>query len=147
MAYIDALDAAYWFIARNAEEEMEGADGITNMKVQKLLYYAQGCTLALTGQPLFEDEIVAWQHGPVVVSVYEQFKDYKGNNIDDRKAVTIPKEICEILEGVYCEFGQYSAWKLRNMTHSEDPWLETKKNAIIPKEKIKKYFREHYVEE
>ena len=40
-----------------------------------------------------------------------------------------------LLTEVYDTFGQYSAWKLRDMTHEETPWQETPQNGIIPTEK------------
>ena len=48
-----------------------------------------------------------------------------------------------LLESVYEEFGQYSAWKLRNMTHKETPWLSTKKNDVIRLDVIEKYFKDY----
>ena len=77
MAYTTAENVAKWFLIRNATEEENGADGISNLKLQKLLYYAQGCTLALKNAPLFDDPIVAWQHGPVVESIYHKYKSYE----------------------------------------------------------------------
>ena len=51
-----------------------------------------------------------------------------------------------ILEDVYDEFGQYSAWKLRNMTHEETPWQSTPQNEVISQAAIADYFRANYVE-
>ena len=45
---------------------------------------------------------------------------------------------------MYREFGQYTAWKLRDMTHQEAPWKETPRNGIIDKKLIEKYFKENY---
>ena len=148
MAYTTAENTAKWFLVRNAAEEENGADGITNLKLQKLLYYAQGCTLALKSTPLFDDPIVAWQHGPVVESIYRKYKSYESNPItpEEFDVSVIPAEISNILEDVYLNFGQFSAWKLRNMTHEETPWLTTAKNGVISTAKIKKYFEENYIE-
>ena len=64
MAKHTAAEAAKWFLARNRiTAEEAGGEYISNLKLQKLLYYAQGCFLAVTGKPLFSDPIVAWQHG------------------------------------------------------------------------------------
>ena len=49
-------------------------DQISNLKLNKLLYYAQGTHLARTGKPLFENAIEAWQYGPVVPEVYQKYK-------------------------------------------------------------------------
>lgn len=143
---------AKWFLARNKYDVDMGIgdESISNLKLQKLLYYAQGCVLAITGDPLFNDEIQAWEHGPVVPDIYHQYKEFGRNDIEfdndfDRSAIS--PQINDILEEVYNEFGQYSAWKLRNMTHDETPWQETLKNNPISNESIKKYFKENYIEQ
>jgi len=51
----------------------EAGDQITNMKVQKLLYYVQGCHLGLYGTPAFAGEFQAWKYGPVEPSVYSEY--------------------------------------------------------------------------
>lgn len=144
-----ALQVAEWFLAynRNAMNE-EGADYISNLKLQKLLYYAQGSFLAVNDSPLFDDDIVAWQHGPVVEAVYHQYKCNGANGIPYEKDFDFSEfteEENELLSEVYSTFGQYSAWKLRNMTHEETPWQETPKNSVIPKEKIMEYFKQEYL--
>lgn len=118
----------------------------------KLLYYAQGAFLGLTGKPLFEDDLVAWAHGPVVVDVYHEYcsNGARGIEYDDdklRPKEEYTQEEKNILNQVYDYFGQYSAWKLRNMTHQERPWKETMQNHVIPKQLIEEYFREEYVDE
>ena len=47
---------------------------------------------------------------------------------------------------MYKVFGKFSAWALMEMTHSEDPWKNTNRNDIIPKESIRQYFVENVVE-
>ena len=68
-----ALDIAKWFIFRYAEIEEPG-EPLTLMKLLKLLYYAEGCSLALNNKSLFEEDILAWEHGPVVSEVYDAYK-------------------------------------------------------------------------
>jgi uncharacterized phage-associated protein len=65
-----ALTIAKWFIAWAEAEEEE----LSNLKLQKLLYYAQGHHLARFGHALFEEPIQAWSHGPVVPGVYHEYK-------------------------------------------------------------------------
>lgn len=143
---------AKWFLARNKMDFNFGYtdECITNLKLQKLLYYAQGCVLALTNSPLFSEEIQAWEHGPVVPELYSKYKVYGRNGIEFNEQYD-EKEIDEairgILETVYREFGQFSAWKLRDMTHQETPWKTTQKNSNISNDVIKEYFKTHYVEE
>lgn len=145
-----AIDIAKWFINYNLklrDIDNEDTDNITNLKLQKLLYYAQGSMLALKDKLLFNDDIVAWSHGPVVREVYDEFKNNGSNGIDEYfENISVDNETEQVLVQVYNIFGQYSAWGLRNMTHQETPWLETNRNDVISIEKIKKYFKENYVE-
>lgn len=144
-----AKQVAEWFLAYNRNRmEEEDADDISNLKLQKLLYYAQGCYLALTDKPLFNDKILAWAHGPVVNSVYQEYKRYQSSGIpyDGYYVSPFDEETESILEEVYAVFGKYSAWGLRNMTHREDPWKETPRDCEISQNKIKEYFLQNYVQ-
>ncbi len=67
------IDVANYFLSLVNEDQGEG---ITNMKMQKLVYYAQGFSLAMLNKPLFEEPIEAWQYGPVVPTLYHAFKKY-----------------------------------------------------------------------
>lgn len=150
MAKHTAAQVAKWGLAHNriATDE-EGAEYISNLKLQKLLYYAQGVFLAVTDKPLFDDDIVAWLQGPVVESVYHQYKANGAQGIPFDKDFDFSEftpEENELLTEVYDVFGQYSALKLRNMTHEETPWKETKQNDVIPLQIIKDYFKKEYVE-
>lgn len=149
MAKYSAAMIAEWFLYYNRLMMREsGADLISNLKLQKLLYYAQGCYLAIKDQPLFDEPIVAWDHGPVVEEVYRIYRSNRSNGIqyDEDFNENIDPETTDILKQVYSVFGQYSAWGLRNMTHQELPWINTQRNAEISQESIKQYFKEHYVE-
>ncbi|EPY2302229.1 putative phage-associated protein [Clostridium sporogenes] len=148
-----ADEIAKWFLIRDRSENNKLE--ISNLKLQKLLYYAQGVYLAITDNPLFKDDIVAWQHGPVVEDIYYEFKDNGSkiicydpldNDIDIIKKIEENEEARDTLEFVAEEFGQYTAWKLRNMTHDERPWQVTGRNDVIDNNVIKDYFREEVVE-
>lgn len=145
-----AEEIADWFIAYNNVIMAESdAEYISNLKLQKLLYYAQGIYSALTDELLFKDDFVAWKHGPVVDIVYHKYKRYgsEGIKIEDDEDLFIisDEDTIKILEQVYNVFGQYSAWKLRNMTHEEYPWKSTDLNKIIDKEKIQDFFLKEYI--
>ena len=143
-----ASDVAKWILNYNKiQMDVAGADFISNLKLQKLLYYAQGCYLAFYNRPLFNDELVAWEHGPVVESVYHEYKNNGGRGIESFGNIQEPYTIEEeaTLKTMYENFARYSAWGLRNMTHNEKPWQDTLKNHIIDKKLIKEYFEQHYV--
>jgi len=127
----------------------EDADYISNLRLQKLLHYAQGCFLAVMGSPLFSDDIVAWKHGPVVESVYNQYCSNGSYGIvfeDEFDPLPFSEEENRLLIQVYDLFGQYSAWKLRDMTRKEAPWLSTPPNEVIKISLIEDYFNREYVE-
>lgn len=148
MAKYTANEIAKWFLRENRIMKDEAdADSISNLKLQKLLYYAQGCYLAITDETLFDEEILAWKHGPVVNEVYQEYKHCKSNGIpdDEIEIIKVDPKTENILNQVYNVFGQYSAWGLRNMTHNEKPWKETEQNRVIKLEVIKEYFKENYI--
>jgi uncharacterized phage-associated protein len=144
MAKYDATTIAKWFLAW-ADYEEEGA--LSNLKLQKLLYYAQGHHLARAGLPLFDDHIQAWAHGPVVPTVYRQYSAYGSNAIpapDQFDFESIDASTHNLLASLWETHGSKSAWKLREMTHSEAPWRdsfrEEERNVVIPVRNIQQYF-------
>ncbi|MBI4187360.1 MAG: SocA family protein [Chloroflexi bacterium] len=136
-----ASDVAVYFLSLVDEDE---GDFISNLKLQKLLYYAQGFHLAMFDEPLFDETIEAWAHGPVVRRVYSEYADFGANPIP-RPANLEPlgKDTEDFLNEIYGVFGQYSAWKLREMTHDEPPWKDSYrvgKSRIISHAAMKTYF-------
>ena len=126
------------------EKQNEG-DGLTNMKLQKLVYYAQGFFLAINDQPLFQERIEAWTHGPVVPDLYHSYKGFGNGAImppDDFDVSAIGAEESSLIEEVYEVLGQFSAWRLRNMTHEEPPWRDHEEYAEeIPQPELAAYFK------
>ena len=144
-----ANQIAQWFISRaKYDVDHNGGEYITHLKLQKLLYYAQGCYGAINGKPLFEEKIYNWTHGPVVKKIYERYKDFADRGIDIE--VSLPKiddNTESLLEEVYRVFGKYSAWALRDMTHGEDPWKNTKQDEEISFNSIVDYFKREVIAE
>lgn len=139
-----AQETANYFIWRANQDEQYG-DNITNLKLQKLVYYAQGFHLAWYEEPLFGEQIEAWAHGPVVRPLYFKFQEYGAYPIptpDGFDPALVDDHTKAVLEEVYAVYGQFSAWGLRNLTHEEDPWKDTARNAVIPQEAMKNYFAE-----
>ncbi|OOZ35622.1 Panacea domain-containing protein [Solemya velesiana gill symbiont] len=135
-------DVAQYFVAKGIDSE---DCGMSNLKLQKLVYYAQGFHLALYDQPLFEERIFAWTHGPVSPDLYHKYKEHGKSPITDveyNPSDRFTDEQIDFLEEIYEVFGQFSAWKLRNMTHSEPPWQAHEEYASeIPIEAMKEYFQ------
>lgn len=116
----------------------EHGDGITNLKLQKQLYYAQAWRLALKDEPLFDAQFQAWIHGPVISRIYGQYKQYGCGPIpftgsgtsalaeDCLPEPALPTEVRSHLMDVMSAYGDLSAWQLERLTHSEAPWLEAR---------------------
>lgn len=117
---------------------------VTNLKLQKTLYYVQGYYLARFGKPLFADEIVNWAYGPVVPEAYFKFCSYGAAPIE---AEDIPNYfaglgygesgyICKVVNACLCR----TARRLVEKTHTEDPWLNTFRNQPIDVMSIRDFF-------
>lgn len=124
-------------------------DTLTNLKLQKLAYYAQAWFLALNNEELFNDEFEAWVHGPVCVTLYHRFKRARWNPITENpEKPNLDEDICNHLQEVFSVFGKYSAFDLEQMTHSEDPWIHARghlaldeaSRSIIPKESMLQFY-------
>jgi uncharacterized phage-associated protein len=76
---INSINVACYFIIRAYEDGIEAE--ITNMKVQKLLYYSQSLHLALYDEPLFSDEIQAWRLGAVCPEAYKFYSEFEANQL------------------------------------------------------------------
>jgi len=135
---VRALQIACYFLTRQDRE-----DQISNLKLQKLLYFAQGAFLARFGHRLFSDPLMAWEHGPVAVAVWREYRDFKSDAITppaDFDASALDPVVREILDEVYGTWGRYSAWTLREMTHRQGPWKDTAENQEIDLEAIRAFF-------
>lgn len=110
-------------------QDDDAGDLISNLKLQKLLYYCQGIYVAINSvhSPLFPDKIYAWEHGPVVKTVYREYRDYRKKALPVTVRPPMVASDAAVIDEVYRVFGKFSAWKLRQMTHSEMPW---KKNYV-----------------
>ena len=121
-------------------------DVLTNLKLQKLLYYAQAWFLVHFKTTLFDSNIEAWEYGPVVPDAYTEFKTFNRNPIEysatKKEESIFEKEKLEVLDSVYCTYVKYSAHELVNITHNEKPWIEAYKSQdkIITPEAMKSYY-------
>ena len=135
-----SLDIANAFLALS---EPDKGDIISNLKLQKLLYYAQGYYLALYEERLFNEDLYAWQYGPVVQEIYHEFKGYGSGAIDvpsDFDFASLSEKELELINDVNSLYGQYSAVKLMEMTHNEAPWQNTALNQVISDKLLRDYF-------
>jgi uncharacterized phage-associated protein len=123
------FDVADYFIAMTKADCKDGLndDVMTHLKLQKLVYYAQGFCLATLGKPLFEEPLEAWEHGPVCPALYQKYKNYKRKPIGTRLSVeeaerAFSSEELEVLRMVYDDFGCLTASYLRKLSHEDKAW-------------------------
>lgn len=139
----NVMDIANELLKKAAEDG--GGDLLTNMKLQKLLYYEQGFHLAYFNQPLFNEAIEAWQYGPVVPLVYEHYKSFGRTGLEPKSNDFCFQDKIEksLFDEVYRVYSAYSAIGLMDMTHSELPWKTTIVGVgnEISHEKMKMFFK------
>lgn len=157
---------ANYFLAKAREANRE----LTPMKLQKLVYFAQGWHLAVRNRPLIDEQVEAWKFGPVVRTLYREFSEFGDRPIDREatrwiKGKGIPcievtpsladrpedaEFTAKFLDRVWDIYGDYTAIQLSNLTHEPGtPWDATQRKyggAIplgtdIPQDEIRSYFR------
>lgn len=146
---ISHKDVARFFLAF----ANEAGEPITNLKLQKLVYYAQAWYLANYNKPLFEADFEAWVHGPVIPKLYQDYKKFGfspiTSNVEKKESnKNIDEETLTFLNEVAKIYMPYGAYQLELMTHNEEPWVSARKNCepdencnnIISKESMKKYY-------
>lgn len=136
----DALTIAKWIINKVQPEPL---------KLQKLLYLAQGYSYAFHDRPLFSDELEGWVHGPVVRSVYDMFKNFQYNCINISYEIEkLDDDAEDILNYVVDNFSKYDAKYLEKLSHEQEPWIlsrtgldpDERSDKTISKESIANYF-------
>lgn len=141
------------------------ADGfvLSPLKLIKLTYIAYGWYLALKSEKLFFEKIEAWQHGPVIPSIYHEFKHYGSQPIDDHAYIVdldadsgivscyAPKidsddaDTAFILSRVWGSYKSFSGWQLRDKTHETgSPWSKVYREGVRGIALEDDHISEHY---
>lgn len=128
---------------------------VTPLMLQKLLYFVQGIYSALYKRPIFAEDCRAWIHGPVYPEVYDLFRDFKYNPIDDARFAllegteeALTEEERKVIDLVVDTFGMYGGKTLEKITHNEDPWKDARRgyadsipsSELLTKDSILKYY-------
>lgn len=121
------------------------------LKLQKLLYYCNAWSLAIRNRPMFTDATQAWQHGPVVASIYAQHRMLTSvDTWEFGDASQMSADDVAFADAVIDLYGARSGWALRNLTHSETPWIDAWKRCkqgaikyeVITQDEISAYFKQ-----
>ena len=137
---------------------------LTQMQIQKLIYFSHGWSLALNDQPLSIERFEAWDYGPVIRRLWERLRRYGSKPVTElvcdyalvngkfktfhptmetSKTVTSIGTSMDIVRTVWRKYGHFSAIELSELTHiPEGPWAAARKSGepYIPDRSIKKYF-------
>lgn len=140
-----AIEIANWFCRNNPQAKLNSKEG--NIVVQKLCYYSQAMYLAVYGEALFEDEILAWENGPVIEDVYKKYR-YSFFNFG-KYVNNFSEKVKVVLKVVNSVYGYKTARELIESTHSEQPWKQFENvakdknnNPEIKKEVLKEYYKD-----
>lgn len=128
---------------------------MSQMRLHKLVYYCQAWCLAMRDEPLFDERIEAWQHGPVVPVIYPVFADYSSNAIaahESRDGENLRPDDRGLIDSIWANYRKYSASELRSMTHRERPWKDVAggeeadipPHTIISHDAMRSYYRRQY---
>lgn len=141
----DAMDIAE-YVLDYCENELKKP--ITNLQLQKFLYYIQGAFIRDTNKTIFDNAIEAWQYGPVVPEVYFWFSKFMSSPITGIKTsdnLNLTDKEKEIIKKVISENIDLGPWELVDKTHKESPWLKNyveNLNLKIGIEDLKNFFCE-----
>lgn len=143
---MDIVDAARYTI--HLAYNVKGGS-LTPLKMQKILYLAQGWSYVWDDTALFDDEFEAWRYGPVNMEVYDVFKKYGRDEIpafEGNDSVRMTKAERETLEAVWDSYATWDAYALVELTHRQTPWLKNYTNGVghISNMDIKQFFQSTY---
>ena len=119
---------------------------ITNLKLQKLLYFIQGEYYRITNERLIDDDFYAWQLGPVIPEVYSEYSIYSSSTLPyQNDYLVLSNDVSLIIDCILKHYAYRTTWDLVDLSHKEDPWKYTHEifgdKSIIPYDSIKMYYK------
>lgn len=144
---------------------------LTPLKLIKLVYIAHGWNLGLNGEPLINEHPEAWEYGPVIPSLYHEFKVFGNGPIRKKATDFVPQseeqwmleeqevappsrrkdsKVCDFLDRIWKEYRKFTASQLSTLTHQAGtPWEKTwnergqyQKGVDIPEALIRQHYQE-----
>ncbi len=148
-----AKTVANYFLSKSFETGVE----LSPMKLIKLVYLAHGWSLGLRGEPLIEDAVQAWKYGPVIPTLYREFKGFGNtpitalvNGLRPSSNQELDTDSKLLLDKIWDNYSKLSATQLSALTHeSGSPWYNIwndqkgseEMGAIIPNALIKRFYK------
>lgn len=136
---MDAISLSHYVVKLFNEKN----ENVTNLKLQKVLYYIQGYFYKEFGKPAFFEEIRCWPYGPVVPISYYEFNSSGSAPLKSKRNIKliVNRREEQLIQKIVCKCIKIPSFKLVEQTHGEDPWHNAKIGDIISKESIVTYFR------
>lgn len=140
---------AYAFVLKGIEE----GNFVTQMKLQKMVYFAHGYHLAKYAKPLVNEDFEAWKFGPVVPEIYQSYKLYGSDYIIDpglvpksARPLTLSDTAIDAVDYTWRATKNLSAAVLMSWTHKDgSPWAQVYDpnniSTVIKNDSIQSYFR------
>lgn len=139
--------ANYLIYLRDMDEKNGQYYSLTNLKLQKLLYYCQGGHYKWDDEQLIDDDEMvlfeAWDYGPVLPEIYFTFKNFGQNDINnDNLIFDLNDAQKETIEAVWKQLRNKTAFQLVEHTHSEKPWQDAinQRKMFIRENEIREFF-------
>lgn len=139
-----AILIARYIISREAECNRS----VSNLRLQKLLYFVQAYFFLSLDEPCFDNRIEAWDFGPVVPAVYHKYKRFGSMIIQENEEYpvgNIDEEDCQRIDEMLDACADKTTRELVNITHHQTPWKRAYKNLFsneITQESIRNMFAE-----
>lgn len=135
---INVLSLSNHIVSRFEEE----GQPITNLKLQKILYYVQGYFFKIFGKEAFSEEIYCWQYGPVVPIAYYEYNAFGSKPLSSNfgYSIVLTAEESKLIDLIIAKCQRISSSVLVDKTHREMPWRNALSGQIITKQAIKSFF-------
>lgn len=140
-----ALDIAKYVVDYSFDRKKT----VSNLRLQKILYFIQAEFLVSKNIPCFFEDIYAWSLGPVVPEVYREYKIFGSASIPSKGTKDVYYEIMQsdkdLINEMVDQCNEYSTSMLVQFTHEHDPWIRAFKSPVSQKislDAIKAYFSE-----
>ena len=119
----DMMTVAAYIYSRYQREFNEKID---EMKLQKLMYFAQRESLIRTGEPLFEGDFYGWRFGPVLKELRTPYKEESFDPDVTDEDMAADKEV---LDEVFKAYASKDSWSLSRLSHGEICWKRSRKGV------------------
>lgn len=151
---VEVVDIDEFITLVNADRTLKGIDvakyilskiDCTHLKLQKLVYLCYAEYLTKNKERLFEDKIYAFRYGPVIQTVYNKYKTFGDETVQDIDLIVdeildmparsrilfanLGTKKLECIDEIIKKYGDYKASELVELTHKEQtPWSKTFNN-------------------